>query len=243
MPRPPRARSTAPSGSVKAQIHAGGRGKGHFKETDAGDKGGVRLARSVEEAEQEARRMLGRTLVTKQTGEAGKQVAPRLYRGRRRHRARALSSHPRGPRHLRASPSWSRPKAAWTSRRSLHRPREDPDPHRGPRDRLPALSRPPHRLRARARGRAGQAVRLADGQALQSLRGQGHGDAGDQPADRHQGGPAPLPRRQGRIRQQRALQAPDIAALADDTEVDPKELAASSSTSTTSRSTARSAAW
>ncbi|TNC73035.1 ADP-forming succinate--CoA ligase subunit beta [Rubellimicrobium roseum] len=59
---------------VKAQIHAGGRGKGHFKEADAGEKGGVRLARSVEEAEMEARRMLGRTLVTIQTGEAGKQV-------------------------------------------------------------------------------------------------------------------------------------------------------------------------
>ncbi|MBP1805339.1 ADP-forming succinate--CoA ligase subunit beta [Rubellimicrobium aerolatum] len=59
---------------VKAQIHAGGRGKGHFKESDAGEKGGVRLARSVEEAEMEARRMLGRTLVTIQTGESGKQV-------------------------------------------------------------------------------------------------------------------------------------------------------------------------
>jgi succinyl-CoA synthetase beta subunit len=63
---------------VKAQIHAGGRGKGTFREPDAGEKGGVRLARSVEEAEQEARRMLGRTLVTKQTGEAGKQVG-RVY--------------------------------------------------------------------------------------------------------------------------------------------------------------------
>ncbi|MBC7156658.1 MAG: ADP-forming succinate--CoA ligase subunit beta [Rhodobacteraceae bacterium] len=63
---------------VKAQIHAGGRGKGHFKEADAGDKGGVRLARSVEEAETEARRMLGRTLITHQTGPAGKQVG-RIY--------------------------------------------------------------------------------------------------------------------------------------------------------------------
>jgi succinyl-CoA synthetase beta subunit len=63
---------------VKAQIHAGGRGKGRFKEADAGDKGGVRIARSAEEAAQEARRMLGRTLVTKQTGEAGKQVN-RIY--------------------------------------------------------------------------------------------------------------------------------------------------------------------
>ncbi len=63
---------------VKAQIHAGGRGKGRFKEQDAGDKGGVRVCRSVEEAEMEARRMLGRTLVTKQTGPAGKQVG-RVY--------------------------------------------------------------------------------------------------------------------------------------------------------------------
>ncbi len=63
---------------VKAQIHAGGRGKGSFKEADAGEKGGVRLAKSVEEAADEARRMLGRTLVTHQTGEAGKQVN-RIY--------------------------------------------------------------------------------------------------------------------------------------------------------------------
>ncbi|MFV1875064.1 ADP-forming succinate--CoA ligase subunit beta [Nioella sp.] len=63
---------------VKAQIHAGGRGKGSFKEADAGEKGGVRLAKSVEEAADEAKRMLGRTLVTHQTGPAGKQVN-RIY--------------------------------------------------------------------------------------------------------------------------------------------------------------------
>ncbi len=63
---------------VKAQIHAGGRGKGSFKEADAGEKGGVRLTRSVEEAADEAAKMLGRTLVTKQTGPAGKQVN-RIY--------------------------------------------------------------------------------------------------------------------------------------------------------------------
>ncbi|NEX47477.1 ADP-forming succinate--CoA ligase subunit beta [Pseudotabrizicola algicola] len=63
---------------VKAQIHAGGRGKGTFKEAEAGEKGGVRLARSVEEAAEFARQMLGRTLVTVQTGEAGKQVN-RIY--------------------------------------------------------------------------------------------------------------------------------------------------------------------
>ena len=63
---------------VKAQIHAGGRGKGTFKESGAGDAGGVRLAKSVEEAEAETKKMLGRTLVTKQTGASGKQVN-RIY--------------------------------------------------------------------------------------------------------------------------------------------------------------------
>ncbi|MDF0602289.1 ADP-forming succinate--CoA ligase subunit beta [Psychromarinibacter sp. C21-152] len=63
---------------VKAQIHAGGRGKGSFKEARAGEKGGVRLAKSVEEAAEETNRMLGHTLVTHQTGPAGKQVN-RIY--------------------------------------------------------------------------------------------------------------------------------------------------------------------
>jgi succinyl-CoA synthetase beta subunit len=63
---------------VKSQIHAGGRGKGRFKEPSAGEQGGVRLARSVEEVKQFAKQMLGATLVTKQTGPAGKQVN-RLY--------------------------------------------------------------------------------------------------------------------------------------------------------------------
>ena len=63
---------------VKAQIHAGGRGKGKFKEPEAGEKGGVRLAKSVEEAAELAKQMLGRTLVTHQTGPAGKQVN-RIY--------------------------------------------------------------------------------------------------------------------------------------------------------------------
>ena len=63
---------------VKSQIHAGGRGKGKFKEPEAGDKGGVRIARSVSEAAEMARQMLGRTLVTHQTGPSGKQVN-RIY--------------------------------------------------------------------------------------------------------------------------------------------------------------------
>jgi succinyl-CoA synthetase beta subunit len=63
---------------VKAQIHAGGRGKGKFKELGPDAKGGVRLAWSLDEVETHAREMLGNTLVTIQTGEAGKQVN-RLY--------------------------------------------------------------------------------------------------------------------------------------------------------------------
>ena len=63
---------------VKSQIHAGGRGKGKFKELPADAKGGVRLAKSVEEVVANAKEMLGNTLVTKQTGPAGKQVN-RLY--------------------------------------------------------------------------------------------------------------------------------------------------------------------
>ncbi|MGA7196759.1 ADP-forming succinate--CoA ligase subunit beta [Roseiarcus sp.] len=63
---------------VKSQIHAGGRGKGRFKEASAGEKGGVRLAKSVEEVKAFARQMLAATLVTVQTGPHGKQVN-RLY--------------------------------------------------------------------------------------------------------------------------------------------------------------------
>ena len=63
---------------VKSQIHAGGRGKGKFKELGPDAKGGVRLAKTVDEVVAFSREMLGNTLVTKQTGDAGKQVN-RLY--------------------------------------------------------------------------------------------------------------------------------------------------------------------
>jgi succinyl-CoA synthetase beta subunit len=63
---------------VKSQIHAGGRGKGKFKEASAGEKGGVRLAKSIDEVKQFSEQMLGATLVTIQTGAHGKQVN-RLY--------------------------------------------------------------------------------------------------------------------------------------------------------------------
>jgi succinyl-CoA synthetase beta subunit len=63
---------------VKAQIHAGGRGKGRFKELGESAKGGVRLAHSIDEVREHAAEMLGKTLVTMQTGPHGKQVQ-RLY--------------------------------------------------------------------------------------------------------------------------------------------------------------------
>src|SRR5215210_3696659 len=63
---------------VKSQIHAGGRGKGKFKELGPDAKGGVRLAHSIDEVREHAAEMLGKTLVTIQTGPAGKMVQ-RLY--------------------------------------------------------------------------------------------------------------------------------------------------------------------
>jgi succinyl-CoA synthetase beta subunit len=67
-------RLSGPMFIVKAQIHAGGRGKGTFKEKGAGSKGGVRLARSKTEVLAFAEQMLGNTLVTQQTGPEGRVV-------------------------------------------------------------------------------------------------------------------------------------------------------------------------
>ncbi len=63
---------------VKSQIHAGGRGKGTFKESSAGSGGGVRVVKSVEDTKDTANQMLGATLVTHQTGPEGKEVK-RVY--------------------------------------------------------------------------------------------------------------------------------------------------------------------
>ncbi len=62
---------------VKAQIHAGGRGAGHFKNNPEG-QGGVRLCKTSDEVKVAAEAMMGQVLVTKQTGEEGKEVQ-RLY--------------------------------------------------------------------------------------------------------------------------------------------------------------------
>ncbi len=62
---------------VKSQIHAGGRGAGHFKNNPEG-KGGVRLCKTTDEVRDAAQAMMNQILVTKQTGEEGKEVQ-RLY--------------------------------------------------------------------------------------------------------------------------------------------------------------------
>ena len=62
---------------VKSQIHAGGRGAGKFADAPEG-KGGVRIAKSSQEVREAAEAMIGHTLVTKQTGPAGRRVS-RVY--------------------------------------------------------------------------------------------------------------------------------------------------------------------
>ncbi len=63
---------------VKSQIHAGGRGKGRFEGLRSDAKGGVRVLKSLDDVKDSAGEMLGRVLVTEQTGAKGKQVN-RLY--------------------------------------------------------------------------------------------------------------------------------------------------------------------
>ena len=72
---------------VKAQVHAGGRGKGMFRN---GFKGGVHIVKSPAEAREVASKMLGQTLVTHQTGEAGRVVNQVWLRNRRISRAKSI---------------------------------------------------------------------------------------------------------------------------------------------------------
>ena len=115
---------------VKAQIHAGGRGKGKFKELGEGAKGGVRLAKSVEEVRANAEEMLGRTLVTIQTGPAGKQVevvrATDFYRWPTRRSS--TSSSASTARASRPTPSPSRPSSPGSGEIGRVQPVPDPLP-------------------------------------------------------------------------------------------------------------------
>ena len=109
---------------VKAQIHAGGRGKGKFKEADAGDKGGVRIAKSVEEAATEATPDAGPHAGHPSDRACGQAGQPHLHRGRRRHRDANFTSPCWSTARPAASPSSARPRAAWTSRKSRPRRRK-----------------------------------------------------------------------------------------------------------------------
>ena len=189
---------------VKAQIHAGGRGKGRFK-NDPNGKGGVRIAKSIEEVGQHAAAMLGHDLVTKQTGPAGKTVKRLYIEEGVRHQTRALSLDAGRPRH--------RPhrRHRLDRRRHGHRDggqgpsREDRRAGDRPGGRLPALRGPQDRLRARARGQAGRRVREAPGQSLQGLHRARLLADRDQPADRHRRGRGHRARCQDELRRQRAL--------------------------------------
>ena len=229
---------------VKAQIHAGGRGKGRFKEDEAGDKGGVRLARFG--------RRRGRPCPPDAGQDAGHQAerrrrpggAPSLHRRRLGDRPRALPVRPGrprlGPRRLHRL----------GGRRHGHRggggERTGEDRHRPCRSgrRLQPAYRHDHRLCPRSLRQRGQAVRGADRQALCGDAREGHEPARDQPAGGDRGRRPHLPRRQDQLRRQRALPPsghrrparPGRGGSA-------RDRGGGASSSTTSRSTAPSAAW
>ncbi len=182
---------------VKAQIHAGGRGKG----------GGVKLARSAAEARAAAEKMLGMQLVTHQTGPARAEGPQALHRGGVRHRARALPrADPRSrlqPQHLhgllggrgrdrrgrRAPPGEDPPR----SLRSGGRPR-----------RLPGAQ---SRVRPGSRRPGGQRLRQVRAVHVQGLPRDRRQHRRDQPAGGHQAGRGDRARRQDQLRRQRALPA------------------------------------
>ena len=219
---------------VKAQIHAGGRGKG----------GGVKVVKSRRgregRSQAHARHDAGHA-PDRPRGQAG--AAP-LHRGRHGHRPRALSLDPGRPRNL------ARRLHRLHRRRHGHRGggarHAGEDHHRAGRSgrRLSRLRRPPHRLRAEARGRPGQAVREDDRPALQGLRREGHEPARDQSARRHQGRQADLPRRQDQLRlATRSTATPRSRNCATSRKKTRRKSRPPSTISPTWRSMAPSAAW
>ncbi len=190
---------------MKSQIHAGGRGKGKFKEASAGDKGGVRLAKSVDEVKEFVNQMLGATLVTVQTGPAGKQVN-RLY----------LEDGSDIEKEFYLSLLVDR-ESSWVSFVVSTEGGMDIEKvaHETP-DKIVTFSVDPatgimsHHGRTVAqalglKGRSRQAGGKACGAALHGVPRQGHGDAGDQSTDRLQAGRIEVPRCQDVVRFQFAL--------------------------------------
>ena len=184
---------------VKAQIHAGGRGKA----------GGVKVVKSVDDVKREADAHARLDAGDAPDRAARQGSAPPLHRGRLGHRPRISISRRWSIARRRASPSSPRPKAAWTSRRSRART---------PEKIITLLGRSGDRLHAASRARASrrrcgstrELAKQAEAVLPKLYAGvprQGHEPARDQSAGRHQGRQADLPRRQDRLRRQRALSA------------------------------------
>ena len=212
---------------VKSQIHAGGRGKGTFKEPEAGDKGGVRLARSLDEVKTFAEQMLGKTLVTLQTGPAGKQVnrlyveegsdiAAEFYLSAlvdRKTSRVAFVVSTEGGMDIEEVAHDTPEKIVTFSVDPAHRDHAPPRPARRP--------------GAGAHGRPRQTGRGPPGQALPRLRRARHEHAGDQPARGHARGKLVCLDAKISFDSNALYRHPDIVALRDPTEEDEKELEAS----------------
>ena len=212
---------------VKSQIHAGGRGKGKFKEAYAGVKGGVRLAKSIAEVKANAEQMLGATLVTMQTGPAGKQVN-RLYieegsRSTRNSISRALVDR-----------ATSRVAFVVSTEGGVN---IEDVAHKTPEKIVtfsvdPATGIMPHhgRTAARALGLTGELakqMRSVGDEALRRVRRQGHVDARDQSAGLTTTGQLRVLDAKVAFDDNALFRHPDVVALRDETEEDPKEIEAS----------------
>ena len=191
---------------VKSQIHAGGRGKGRFKELGPDAKGGVRLAKSPAEVEANAREMLGNTLVTKQTGAAGR-VVNRLYIEDGADIARELYCSLLVDRGTGEVAFVVSTEGGMDIETVAHDTPErivtvDIDP-RARASRNADVTKIVAALAARGTG--GRRCRDGVSGALQGLHRKGHEPARGQSADRHEGRSSAAARRQGRLRQQRAV--------------------------------------
>jgi succinyl-CoA synthetase beta subunit len=210
---------------VKSQIHAGGRGKGRFEGLGPDAKGGVRVVKSVGDVKTNAAEMLGRVLVTHQTGPKGKQVN-RLYIEEGAAIAKEFYLSLLVDRETSRVSVVASTEGGMDIEEVAHSTPRRSSPSPSTRHRRLGSPRPLARRGAGPEGRPRQAGRQAAGPALCRLRRQGHGDAGGEPADRHRRRPASRPRRQGVVRRQRPLPPPELAALRDETEEDPKEIEA-----------------
>ena len=202
--------------AVKAQIHAGGRGKA----------GGVKLARSRGRGRGGGSAMLGKTLVTHQTGPEGR-VVKRVYVeagcdiARELYLALSIDRAQRPDQLIAAAEGGvDIEELAARSPEKIVRERDRPG------GRAVAVPCPPARLRLRAVGAADRQAGRLRRRALPRLHRARRLAGRDQPAGRDRLGRAAGARRQDRLRRQRAVPPPEIEALRDEDEEDPIELEA-----------------